>query len=394
MFYLIVFGIILLLAVLNIQFHDKLSNQVFMGVSALIMMAVAGLRFETGGDWDSYKLLFDWFPPFHDLITHPSELARQPVEEGFVLLCAFVKMQGGTIQELFIVVAVINILLISISLPKYTKYPVVALLCYYCILFFQLEMIYIRQATAVAICFFAIRYIDQRKFFKYMLLVLLACTFHRVAMLMIPLYFVLHKRVPTWVYAGVIGFGALIRLLGVSWIRSIYFTVAGLLGGNYTTKAEIYADNNLFAVSRGLSIGFVLNLAILFIVLCFKKKIDEKPYGTILLNMFALSLVFYYYAFEFVEASNRVRYFFLIGVIALLPMVLEFLPIYLHRLAGLGIITIYCFSFSMGIFLETPQAAAYNPYQNYLEFRHKPKESTGQKRLEESKKAFREERKR
>ena len=43
---------------------------------------------------------------------------------------------------------------------------------------------------------------------------------------------------------------------------------------------------------------------------------------------------------------------------------------------------------------ETPQAAAYNPYQNYLEFRHKPKESTGQKRLEESKKAFREERKR
>ena len=126
----------------------------------------------------------------------------------------------------------------------------------------------------------------------------------------------------------------------------------------------------------------------------FKKKIDELPYGTIMLNMFAISLVLYYYCFELVEVSNRTRMFFLIGIIALLPMVLEVLPLFLERLAGLVVIALYCFSFARGIFLEYPQAAAYNPYQNYIEYKIHPRPSTGKQRLEQSEKAFREERKR
>lgn len=125
----------------------------------------------------------------------------------------------------------------------------------------------------------------------------------------------------------------------------------------------------------------------------FKKKIDERPHGTVMLNMFAASLLLYYYCFELVEVSNRVRLFFLIGIIALLPMVLEALPLFIERLAGLIVIALYCFSFSRGIFLEVPQAAAYNPYQNYIEYKIHPRPSTGKQRLEQSKKFFRDERK-
>ena len=105
------------------------------------------------------------------------------------------------------------------------------------------------------------------------------------------------------------------------------------------------------------------------------------------------SLLLYYYCFELVEVSNRVRLFFLIGIIALLPMVLEALPLFIERLAGLIVIALYCFSFSRGIFLEVPQAAAYNPYQNYIEYKIHPRPSTGKQRLEQSKKFFRDERK-
>ena len=148
----------------------------------------------------------------------------------------------------------------------------------------------------------------------------------------------------------------------------------------------------MYAVHRVLSIGFVLNLVLLVVVLCFKKKIDELPYGTIMLNMFALSLVLYYYCFELVEVSNRVRLFFLIGVIALLPMVLEVLPLFVERLAGLVVLSLYCFSFSRMIFWEQPQAAAYNPYQSYIEYKIHPHPSSGKQRLEQSKKFFRDER--
>lgn len=393
MFYLICFVILFVLAILNVQMHDRLSTQVLTGISALILIGIAGLRYETGGDWDAYTQMFANFPSFNRLIGHPIELTQQVVEEGFVLLNAFVKSLGGTVQHLFFIVTSINILLITSALHKYTKYPVVALMCYYGILYFNLEMIYIRQATAVAMCFFALQYIKPRKIAPYMLMIVLACTFHRVAALMIPLYFLLDRRIATWVYVTVISVGAVLMLIGVPWIQTIFLTVAGWLGENYTEKAEMYVENAMFAVNRGVSIGFILNLLILVAVMIFKKRIDALPYGTIMLNMFALSLVLYYYCFELIEVSNRVRLFFFIGVIALLPMVLEVMPLFLERLAGLAVIALYCFSFSRFIFLEMPQAAAYNPYQNYIEYKIHPRPSTGKQRLEQSKQFFKNERK-
>ena len=393
MFYLICFGILFVLAVLNVQMHDKLSTQVLSGIAALILIGIAGLRYETGGDWDAYAELFDKIPPFQRLVGHPIEIIKQPVEEGFTLLCGLIKWLGGTVQWLFFVVTTINILLITCALPKYTKYPVVALLCYYGILYFQLEMIYIRQATAVALCFFALQYIRQGKIWQYMLIILLACTFHRVAALMLPLYFFLNTKVPVWLYLTVIGVGAVMMLAGIPWIQTIFLTVSGWMGETYAEKAEMYTENAMFAVNRGLSVGFILNLAILAVVMFFKDKIDALPNGTIILNMFALSLVLYYYCYELVEVSNRTRMFFFIGIIALLPMLLEVLPLFLERLAGLVVVALYCFSFSRGIFLEAPQAAAYNPYQNYIEYKIHPRPSSGQQRLEQSKRFFKDERK-
>lgn len=393
MFYLICFGILIILAILNVQMCDKFSSKILSGLAAILLICIAGLRYETGGDWDVYAQLFNSFPTFSRLIGRPIELLEQQTEEGFSLLCAFVKSLGGTIQHLFFVVTFINITLITCALHKYTKYPVVALLCYYGILYFNLEMIYIRQATAVAFCFFALQYLRSHEIWKYLLVILIACTFHRVAALMIPLYFFLDRQLPVWLYLTVIGVGAMLMLAGIPWIQTIFLTVAGWLGENYAEKAEMYTEEAMFAVSRGLSLGFVLNLAMIIILMFFKEKIDRLPYGTIMLNMFALSLVLYYYCFELVEVSNRVRLFFLIGIIALLPMVLEVLPLFLERLAGLVVITLYCFSFSRMIFLEFPQAVAYNPYQNYIEYKIHPRPSSGKQRLEKSHEFFRSDRK-
>lgn len=393
MFYLICFIILFALAVLNVQMHDKLSRQILSGFTALLLICIAGLRYETGGDWDTYTKIFATLPSFNHLIGRPAEFANIGIEEGFVLLCAFVKSLGGTVQHLFFVVTCINITLITVALNKYTKYPVVGLMCYYCLLYFQLEMIYIRQATAVALCFFALQYIQPKKIVPYMIFIIMACTFHRVAALMIPLYFFMNRKLSAWIYLTVIGIGAVIMWVGIPWIKTIFMTVAGLLGENYANKAESYTHHAFYSVNRGISVGFILNLAILAVVLFFKEKFEEHPFGTIMLNMFAASLVLYYYGYELIEVSNRVRLFFLIGIIVVFPLILEILPIFFERLTGLVIIALYCFVFSRFIFFEQPRAAAYNPYQNYIEYKIHPRPSTGKQRLEQSKQEFNNERK-
>ncbi len=394
MFYLIVFFILLSLSLLNLQYTDRLSRQVLLPVTALILIAVAGLRYETGGDWDTYTKFYKSFPYLSEIITNPSLLFKQHLEKGFVLLCSLVKSLGGTIQHLFFIVTFINISLIASILPKYTKYPVIALFCYYCILYFNLEMIYIRQATAVALSFYALQFVHSRKVWQYLALVLIACLFHRMAIIMLPLYFLLDKQLPSWVYLTIVGCGALLMILGVPWIKTVFLTIANWLGDSYADKAEFYTEKALFATSRRLSIGFWLNLALLGCIMFFHGKIKTNTYGTIMLNMFALSLVIYYYCYELVEVSNRLRLFFNIGIIALLPMLLEIFPLFKDRIIAFAVISLYCFSFSRGIFTEAPEAAAYNPYQNYIEYKINPRPSTGKQRLNISKKAFRQERKR
>ena len=392
MFYLIIFFILTALAVINIQFKDKLSNQMLTGFSALILICIAGLRYETGGDWDNYALLFSEFPTLSQVWHKPALLFEPDVEEGFVLLCAIVKEFSTNVQLLFFVVTFINILLISSALPKYTDFPVVGLLCYYCMLYFSLEMIYIRQATAVALCFFALQYVQPKKIVKYMLFILLACTFHRVAIVMVPCWFILNRKFPTWLYLTVILAGVVLMATGVSWIRGIFTTIASWLGENYADKAEEYTETGVFAVHRQFGIGYFLNLCIFAFVMFFRKTIDARPHGTVHLNMFTLSLVLYYYCYELVEVSNRFRLFFLISVIVVIPLLLESLPNFMSRLLGFGIALLYCFSFAQSYFLEKPQAIAYNPYQNYIEYKIHPRPSTGKQRLEKSHELFRQSR--
>ncbi len=392
MFYLIVFFILVILSWFNLVFLDKLCRQLLSGISAVILVGVAGLRYETGGDWDVYTRIFNHLPSLVQIIDTPRLLWAYDVEEGFVLLNALIKQLGGNVQWVFFVITSINISLISVSLYRYTKYPVVGLLCYYCILYFSLEMIYIRQAVAVALCFFAIRYIESRKIIPYMLIVLLACTFHRVAVLMVPLYFVLRIKLPIWTYMGIVLFGAIVMLVGFPWITKIFLGVASLLGETYASKAELYTTSAFFATGRKLSVGFVLNLLIFASVLYFKQSLDNHSTGTIHLNMFLLSLVLYYYCFELVEVSNRVRFFFLISIVALLPIILEYIIHWSNQLGVYFVVVLYCFSFSMHIFTEQPRAVAYNPYQNYIEYKIHPRPSTGKQRLEKSHQMFRKDR--
>jgi transmembrane protein EpsG len=55
--------------------------------------------------------------------------------------------------------------------------------------FFFLSLNTIRQALAVAIFFYAIRYILNKCFFKYFIYILIAMMFHKSAIILIPLYF-------------------------------------------------------------------------------------------------------------------------------------------------------------------------------------------------------------
>lgn len=63
----------------------------------------------------------------------------------------------------------------------------------------------VRQSLAMAIIFSGYGFLRDRKFVKYLLVILLASTFHSTAVIMIPVYFLLSNKASWWRFLVIIG---------------------------------------------------------------------------------------------------------------------------------------------------------------------------------------------
>lgn len=384
MIYIAIFLILFAFAVAETRLNGR-SKMVLQTIAWLVLVFVAGTRYETGGDWDVYTYIFEEeVVPFKQGLSS-LDFGAKHIELVFVLLCSVVKQLGGSIQWVFFIITLVNISILWFVLRRTTKYVLFGMLAYYSICYFALDMLYTRQSTSVLLVLLAILYADDWKdWWKYMLVVVLAAVCHRMALIMIPVYLLLHKAWSDYVYLGIIGLGCVFMLFGIKWLIPVFVGICDLLGESFSMRALYYTKNLQFAVQRGVSIGFVLNL-LLFLLFAWKRKaIFEHKYGVQFFNMFIMSLVIYYYGYELIEVSNRFRFYFFISLVILFPMLIEVLEWTVNKLIVGIVIVGYLFLYSRAIFLGKPEAIAYHPYQNYIVYTIEKKFSTGSERLEKS----------
>ncbi len=226
-------------------------------------------------------------------------------------------------------------------------------------------MIYTRQSLAVILSFYALRFIENRQFWRYLLIIGLAMSFHRMALVMLPFYFLLTRKVSATTWISLVLTGALLMALNVSWFTYLYLFVSKILGGEFYSRALMYTSDSQYAVARGISVGFALNIFLFFLFIWKKDDIEKIKYGRIIFNLFIFSILLYYFTYELVEISIRFRYFFFISLVILFPFIIETQP-KSHNYIILTIAITYSFLFNMAIFLEYGIGVAYNPYQNYI----------------------------
>lgn len=389
MFYFIIFQILFLFALLEISNINKRSCNILTVISVTILILIAGLRYETGGDWDIYAETFKKVNPIFSVIKGaPLDTNIVRVEPGFLLFCSIIKQLNGSLQTIYFLIVCFNIILITKSLELYTKYVIFGLFVYYSILYFMLEMIITRQSIAASMTFFAMRYVNDKNFLKYMLVLLVASCFHRAALIMIPLYFFFIQRYSTKNLLLFFILGAVLMLLQIPWFKTIFLNISFFLGDifgeGFRDRAVNYVNSEIYGVPRPIGIGFFLNMALLLVILWRRKYIEEYKYANIFINMFFVANVIYYYGYELIEISNRFRFLLLISVIVVFPYLIEGFIIYTNKLIVFVAIAIYAFLFNRGIYLEYPEASAYNPYQNYIVYKLLDKKSTGEERLSKS----------
>lgn len=197
---------------------------------------------------------------FQDLLNWLSFDSLRIIEIGFTYLCRIFKLSGisGNLF-LFIIAIVSNVLAINV-LYKF-KYPAVVFFLFALSLPYIQEANLIRQMLAVMIGFYATRYIEEKDWKTYLLLILLMFSIHRssiVLLFLTPLFFVKEEHYKHVNYV----------LLGL-WIISFAFVfkiIPSLDLGHYfmETRYENYMDADVDVGSRKATLNVIYNFMVLF----------------------------------------------------------------------------------------------------------------------------------
>jgi transmembrane protein EpsG len=395
MFYLVIFLILSLFAFLEVSAIDGVYKRILLIISFFLMWFIAGLKFEMGGDWPSYTSFFKDVEPLEMVLTQKTPYySKSYMEPAYKLLNAFVKSIGGNMQMVFFIVAFINSCLLFKALRMYCVYPVLGVLIYFCSIYFPLDMIAIRQAVAVQLFFIALYFVYLRKFWPFFLLLTIAFFFHRSAILLFPLYFIIHKELSYRTYTAIFILSAAVFFLQVQWFTGLLSFIADQIGGNNGGIIRMYLSSNTYGVNRVLSVGVLINLLLFVVYFRNRNELRQFKYYRIFFNLFMINVVVFFVFYELIEISNRYRFYFLISNVILLPyLIILYKDVWLRLLTFIGIIA-FSFLYGRAVFLEEPSAIAFNPYQNYLIHVIFDTKSDGMERLKKSDREYIESRKR
>ncbi|MBP3395542.1 MAG: EpsG family protein [Clostridia bacterium] len=187
--------ILALMAVLRVFLREdtRRNRRIFCVVSGLLLIAFSALRHPTvGRDTASFIDVFLKVEgrDILDVLQFSSW-----TEPGFRLLCALVGLFTKNGQWLIVLTSVIIHGSVTYFLYRHAKNPYLGLFLYMALMIYPLYLCIMRQALAVAIFLFAYGFLKKKKWLPYVLIVLLAATFHTSVLIFLACPFLTLLRV-------------------------------------------------------------------------------------------------------------------------------------------------------------------------------------------------------
>lgn len=351
----------------------------------ILFVVIAGFAYQTGVDWRIYSSVYDFSEPIDRAIILGSFFEPNSgviTEPGYALLSSIVKFFTDDFQYVMFWANFIAAFFLFKGFYKYKSNLYLSLLLYLGYIYLTLNMSGIRQAVAVAIVFYALSFLHTKQYRNYTFWVLVAGTFHVSALIMLPAAFLLNRKINDKLVYLVLGIGLVIYTLRISLVNQFIISIGESFDNPFIMKAYKYSltanEGNVF------SFKVLLNFVMLILFMQYKKKMcDRNEYVSIFLNLFIIYLFILEYLWDTGEIVRRLQFYFLLGLIVILPEFLMSLKIRTNKLICLFYIFLLTIWSSNPIFLDLPNGKPYNPYQNYIIYRILDLHSTGEQRLDE-----------
>lgn len=292
----LVYGIFMVIAcALAYKTERKNYDPVWLGITYLFVVVFWGIRYDIGHDYQGYRGIF----------SDIKYGGWSYVEPGFYFLNKlFAWSETGYIG----VLAVSTALTYFFLFKTFTRYRVL----FFGLLFslaFQYQFMaanQVRQAIVIAAFLYALRFVEDHKYWRYVLFMTLMASIHFTALFMIAALVMARIRIPSWGWLCLIVGSYGLLLVGA------FKTV----GGKLMMALPFYqvyqaSEFRMSAEETGFSIVMLFWVIIALYLLLYRKTINRP----VLFNIYMIGVVSYIVFFEFHLLNRMVQYFTFINIL-------------------------------------------------------------------------------
>lgn len=217
---------------LGLLTYQKTRKSWAMGLSFVLLVLLAGLRGAFTADYQSYADYFlkTKYQVSLSEILHPA--SGYSMEKGFVLLLRLIGYLTSSPVVLFTILSAMTLGLYYAGFRKLSAMPVLTVLLFVGVGDYYATYNLVRQTLAAAVGFLGIACLTEGKRLRYCLCLVAAVLIHRTSLVLLPLSFVLNRKVNMRNALLMFGCGAAAYVLLPRIVR--YFQSVFVMYDNYS----------------------------------------------------------------------------------------------------------------------------------------------------------------
>jgi hypothetical protein len=324
-----------------------------------LLVLLAGTRHETGNDWGNYVDFFNRLDTGINII----ELSLiSKFEFGYSFINIFIKFIGGGINEVFLFISFLTILIISISIKRYTIFWFLPMLLYLRYSYLQTNMMFVRQGLALALFFYSIRYIKEKKQLKYLFTITFASFFHISVLILLPLYYIYIMKLKQKTYI----FLLLLAILSVP--LNLISVLANFIPFDFIRGPVLgYLSSEIWNRPSSISVSTIERLVIVLIGIIYFNKLDKlHTYFRLFFNIYFTGVLIYFISFNSYVFAERFSIYFNITAIILLVYYIKLFNGKYQKILYHIILIMFVASFFLKTIYNGNKENTYLPYKSYL----------------------------
>lgn len=162
-------------------------NRVAILLSFLPLWIVSGIRYDVGQDY--FYTYVPIFNSIRDTGTYPS------VEWGYIFLNKLTLLFTDQYVGIFLVTSFLIVFFVYLAIYQQSNIPWLSVFVFINSTFYFISMNLVRQSIAIAMFLYSIKYIEERNFKKYAIIILLGSLIHTSELIFLPIYFIANRRI-------------------------------------------------------------------------------------------------------------------------------------------------------------------------------------------------------